>query len=141
MKALIKKRLVYILFTLTFLTSCSSRSGGAKRTFGRVFGFIEDFLQIPAVQKIVVFVITWIIFYAIISYGLRKSGMFSEGNEGTLIAVAGAVLFTLPVIWATRGRDLTEIFKGNVGFVAGLLLGVFIFMFVYQFVDRYMEGS
>lgn len=130
----ITSRLFYILVALTpFITGCR-RGQSPVNALKTGFTTARKVLAIPALQMIVVFVISWVFFYTAVKYGLEKAGMMQD-RQGDIMAIALAVLFTLPVIYGTRNISFA-VFQSWLGFLASLVLGVLAFVFMYNFIDN-----
>ena len=119
--------IILLVFSTLFLAGCKNKF---VRTLGNAFGNVRKILAIPSIQIVIVFVISWIFFYTMIKYGLDKAGVL-EGTPGQTVAIATAVLFTLPVIYGTRNIDFA-LFQTWIGFIAGVILGVASFWFAYN---------
>jgi len=122
---IIRSRLVFILISLSiFIAGCTK-----TRPLEKAFENVRRILAIPAFQMIIVFIVAWTFFYSIILYALETAGVL--GNQQKTVAVAGGVLFTLPVIYGTR-KVTYAIFQSWFGFIGFSILAIFAGITIYN---------
>ncbi len=132
-------RLFFILFIIILLSHTVSAQGvgGILNNIGNT---VYKLMQNQNFVYFLTFVFYFLILWAIWSAAARAVKIFQRGDggieglnkSGRMLALSGAMLSTLGIFWATKGKTqlLTNLLD-PFGIFGGLLLGVVVFMITY----------
>ena len=143
-KTRFKQRLQYLLlFSMSLLLTACAPRGRRLRVFDtveRVMDGIVKFMKIEQAQYLIVLLCAFIFFYAAVTWAFTSINFMAKGGslgrEGQMMAIVIAVMFTMPLVFILRNRDvgeiLAELFQGWIGFTASLVLGTIFFIIAFK---------